>query len=246
MPLTLSIYVTQSTKVEVSHVQNVNDLCTVPMILQLTGTQVQALLASISRLGSGEKIFNDLTFSNPVPLCHCSSQFHHTLLLLSHCSTSFYYHCDSVPLFHCSTVLYCYVTLLHFSTVVAHFTVTATTCHCFATLYYHCDTSATFPPNFTIKVTHVPPHFTITVTPALPLYHCCTSLYYHCDNMPLSSTTLYYHYPTVPPRFTITVTLCHLTRHCDWLKPNPGPPIANFSQSRCFSLRRRRNLTYDA
>lgn len=65
VPLTLSIYVTQSTKVEVSHVQNVNDLCIVPMILQLTGTQVQALLASISRFGSGEKIFNDLTFSNP-------------------------------------------------------------------------------------------------------------------------------------------------------------------------------------
>ena len=162
----------------------------------------------------------------------------------------------TIPLFHhillSLWLCYCF-TVPPYLTVTWH-------CHTFPLLYhtllspwlraivppYHCDTSATFPPNFTIKVTHVPPHFTITVTPALPLYHCCTSLYYHCDNMPLSSTTLYYHYPTVPPHFTITVTLCHLTRHCDWLKPNPGPPIANFSQSRCFSLRRRRNLTYDA
>ena len=96
--------------------------------------------------------------------------------------------------------------------------------HCSTTLYYYCDTGSA----------------------TVPLFHCCTTLYCHCNTMPLIFTTLYYHYATVPPHFTITVTLCHLKRHCDWLKPNPGPPIANFSLPRCFTLRPRRNLTYDA
>ena len=119
-----------------------------------------------------------------IPLCHCSSQFHHTLLSLSHCSTTFYYHCDSVLLFHCSTIVNCYVTLSHFSTVVPHFTVTVTPCHCSATLYYHCDTSATFPPNFTITVT----------------------LFHH--NLLLLWDRLC-HCSTVVPLFTVTATLCH-------------------------------------
>ena len=125
-----------------------------------------------------------LLYHSLLSLRHYATQFHHTFLSLSHCSTTFYYHCDSVLLFHCFTILNCYVTLSHFSTVVPHFTVTVTPCHCSATLYYHWGTSATFPPNFTITVT---------------LFHHTLLLLWdrlcHCS--------------TVVPLFTVTATLCH-------------------------------------
>ena len=154
------------------------------------------------------------------------------------------------------------MTLCYCFTVPPYLTVTWH-CHTFPLLYHTLLSPwlrAIVPPLCTITVTLVPLfHRTL-----LSLWHCSITLYYYCETgsatVPLLyhsllslrhyatqfHHTFFYHYTTVPPHFTITVTLCHLTRHCDWLKPNPGPPIANFSLSQCFSLRRRRNLTYDA